>query len=159
MAKAAPFSANHSLWFKRAGFGCAVFSFWLTSACQTSCGTNNNKDPLPYVDGKKWTDVDGDQVYESTPLNGEWLDFPGGRTFRLIHNLHNPTIKGLTMQIAFSAVPMSGDAGDVAFATGDVAVVEKVEPDAIVVRNNTCSEQFLRVQIVAPPPLEADAGE
>jgi hypothetical protein len=159
MAKAARLPANHSRWLKRAGLGCAIFSFWLASACQTSCGTNNYQDPVPYVDGKKWTDENGDQVYESTALDGEWLDFPGGRTFRLVHNFGNPTIKDLRMQIAFSSTPMRGDKADVAFATGDVAVVEKVEPDALVIRNNTCSEQYIYVKITAPPPLAADAGE
>ena len=132
-------------------------SLWLTSACQTSCGTNNYKDPVYYVDGKTRTEGDH-QVYESTPINGEWLDFPGGRTFRLVHNFRNPNITTLTLQIAFSSTPMTGDAGDVAFATGDVAVVEKMEPNALVIRNNTCSEQYLYVKITAPPPLPGDAG-
>ena len=157
MAQKARRRALQTRMLRWVAIGCGSLSLWLTSACQTSCGTNNYKDPVLYVDGRTRTEGDH-QVYESTPINGEWLDFPGGRTFRLVHNFHNPNITTLTLQIAFSSTPMTGDAGDIAFATGDVAVVEKMEPNALVIRNNTCSEQFLYVKITAPPPQPDDAG-
>ena len=86
------------------------------------------------------------------PWNGEWLDFPGNRRFLLVHNLHTPPeFTSVQMYIAFSSNPFpgDGDAGDVAPATGDVAVVEKMNSDELQIYNDTCSEQYIYVRIKA----------
>jgi hypothetical protein len=62
------------------------------------------------------------------------------------------------MYVAFSSNPVSNDAGEVALASGAVAVVEKIDRDAIQIRNDTCSEQYLYVKITAPI-VDPDAGE
>ena len=140
-------------------FGSCLSVFWLTSACQTSC-ENNDQQPIPYKDGIKHPDpVDPAQTdYESTPLDGEWLHFPGYRRFLLYHNLHTMDYTALTMYIAFDSVPFHGDAGDVAIASGDVALIEAKTADTLQIRNDTCSEQYLYVKIVAPT-VDADAGD
>ncbi len=125
------------------------FVFWLTTACQTSCG-NSNQQPIRYVDGRKYTDGPW-QIYETTPYDGEWLHFPSYRRFSLEHNLGTKDITPF-MWIAFDShpIPLDGDAGDVAPATGDVAIIESIGPNAIQIRNDTCSEQYLYVKILAP---------
>ena len=137
-----------------AGVACGLATFWLTSACQTSCA-NNDQQPIRYVDGTTRT-VGTQRVYESTPFNGEWLHFPGNRRFLLTHTLGTTPYSSLMMFIAFDSHPISGDAGDVAIATGDVAVVERIEPDSLQIRNDTCSEQYLYVKATAE--IDPDAG-
>ena len=137
--------------------GSCICLFWLTSACQTSCH-NNNTQPIRYVDGRKLRSI-STQVYESTPFDGEWLDFQGGRRFLFQHNLNSFPYLSMTMYIAFSSnpIPADGDAGDVALATGDVAVVEKMNANQLQLYNDTCSEQYLYVRITADLP-QPDAG-
>jgi hypothetical protein len=122
---------------------------WLASACQTSCG-NGNQQPVLYVDGK--THTDGSlRVYETTPFDGEWLDFPSYRRFQLQHNLGTKDYTPV-LYIAFDnyPVPANSDAGgDVAIASGDVAVIDDIEPNSLSIRNATCSEQYLYVKITA----------
>ncbi len=129
--------------------------FWLTSACQTSCG-NSNQQPIKYVDGK--THVEGtSRIYESTPYTGEWLDFPSYRRFQLVHNLCTVDYTPV-MYIAFSSNPAPNDAGgDVAIASGDVALIENLGPNSLQIVNDTCSEQYLYVRITAPV-MASDAG-
>jgi len=144
---------------RRVGIACAAFSFWLTSACQTSCGVNSNQAAVKYVDGK--THLEGPlRIYESTPVHGEWLYFPGNRRFLLEHNLHT-TNYNTFMYVAFSSHPLPGDAavdtaGNAAVASGDVAIVEQVNEDSIQLRNDTCSEQYLYVKLTVP--VDSDAG-
>jgi hypothetical protein len=133
--------------------GCLAV-FWLTSACQTSCA-NNDQQPIKYVDGRTYV-RDSTRYYESTPWNGEWLHFPGNRRFLLHTGLGTTDYTNLAMFIAFDSHPINADAGDVAVATGDVAVVERIDADDLQLRNDTCSEQYLYVKIAAP--VDVDAG-
>jgi hypothetical protein len=137
---------------------CGGFSiFWLTSACQTSCASSNQQ-PIDYVDGK--THTEGSlRIYETTPLNGEWLHFPSNRRFRFEHNLHTTSYTPV-IYVAFGSHPIPTDmdaSGDVAVATGDVAIIEQINPDSLMIRNDTCSEQYLYVKIIAPN-VTPDAG-
>lgn len=143
---------------------CGSFSiFWLTSACQTSCG-NSNQQPIPYVDGK--THLEGFlRIYETTPRDGEWLHFPSNRRFLLQHNLGTTDYNPLIL-IAFNSHPVasiSDASDDVAIASGDVAIIEKVGCNQMLIRNDTCSEQYLYVRlntsVIAPDAgLAVDAG-
>lgn len=128
----------------------SLFSFWLTSACQTSCG-NGNQPTVLYVDGTTHTD-NAFRVYETSPYDGQWLDFPSYRRFKLQHNLGTMDYTPV-LYIAFVSHPgpSNSDAGgDVAIASGDVAVIDDIDPCYLLIRNATCSEQYLYVKITAP---------
>lgn len=133
--------------------------FWLTTACQTSCG-NSNQQPIQWVDGITHTTTNGRElIYETTPYNGEWLDFQSNRRFLLIHNLKT-TDYSIDARIAFNSnpVPKDSDASsDVAFASGDVVVVEQMNADSLQVRNDTCSQQYLYIRLTAAIGV-GDAG-
>ena len=148
------------LWLRTVGgVGAGLLTLWLTNACQTSCN-NNHTGPISYVDGKITTSG-STRTYESTPWDGEWLDFPGNRRFLLEHGLHiPPQFTSVQMYIAFNSnpIPTDGDAGDVAPATGDVAVVEKMTDTQLQIYNDTCSEQYIYVRIKGDIP-ESDAGQ
>ncbi len=136
---------------------CGSFSlFWLTTACQTSCG-DANQQPINYADGKTHTE-DGLRIYETTPRDGEWLHFPSYRRFKLEHNLKTTAYTPFIL-IAFSSHPVasiSDASDDVAIASGDVAVIEKIGDNSMIIRNDTCSEQYLYVKLTAG--IDVDAG-
>lgn len=132
--------------------------FWLTSACQTSCASGNQQ-PIKYVDGKIRTDGSL-RIYETTPINGEWLHFPSNRRFLLMHKLETIDYTSMVVYVAFDShpVPIDQDASaDLAIATGDVAIIEQMKSDSLLIRNDTCSEQYLYVRITAPN-VTPDAG-
>ena len=136
------------------------FVFCLTSACQTSCEPGNQA-PIPYVDGKTHTSG-SDRIYETTPYDSEWLDFQSNRRFSFQHNL-NTTDYRIEAWTAFSSHPVasssdaSSSSGDVAPVTGDVFVVDQRAANTLLVRNDSCSQQYLYVKLTASAAL-SDAG-
>jgi hypothetical protein len=102
------------------------------------------------VDGITHTDGTA-RIYETSPYDGEWLDFQSNRRFLINHNLGTIDYS-IDARIAFSSnpVPKDSDASsDVAIASGDVIVVEKMTPDSLQVRNDTCSQQYLYIRLTA----------
>jgi hypothetical protein len=147
-------ASTASVTLRKGGNGFQVFglvsacllSFCFASACQTSCGTGNQT-PITYADGIK---VDAD-TYESTALDGEWLHYPSQRRFVFPHHL-DATIYDIKAYVAFSAHPVPSDdlgSSDIAFASGDILVIEKQTADELGVRNDTCSEEYLYVRVTA----------
>lgn len=65
-----------------------------------------------------------------------------------MHNL-GTTDYNIRAMIAFSSRPYdNNDAGaNVAFASGDVFIIEEQNADSLQVRNSTCSEQYLYVEL------------
>ncbi len=134
---------------------------WLASACQTSCGPGNQAAIL-YVDGKIHTDG-LNRYYESTPYDGEWLDFQSNRRFMFQHDLHTNDYR-IDAWLSFSSHPVtvgsdaSTPSADVAAVSGDMMVVDKKTADTLIVRNDTCSQQYLYVLLTASAG-QSDAGQ
>jgi hypothetical protein len=83
--------------------------------------------------------------YESSDLYGTWLHFPAGRRYRLVHGLVAAPDEVL-LYLAFREDPLrEGETGNITPASGNAALVEAVEEDYVQVRNDTCSEYYLRV--------------
>jgi hypothetical protein len=96
-------------------------------------------------------------TYESTRYDGEWLHYPANRRFEFPHKLGS-TNYDIQAFVAFSSRPnVNGGNGrsDIAVAAGDIMVIERKTQDSLIVRNDTCSEEFLYVRLVAYP---SDAG-
>jgi hypothetical protein len=111
----------------------------LTCTLSCDCGREDG-DPVYYAGG-----ITSDTRYESSELYGTWLHFPGGRRYRLLHGLGEaPT--DVTVYLAFREDPLRENAtGNVSTATGNVALIEAVTDEHVQVRNDTCSEYFVRV--------------
>jgi hypothetical protein len=100
--------------------------------------------------------------YESSAVDGEWLHFPPGRRYLLRHNLRPGA---LTVQ-SYVAFPDDQDSGkspsSYAESAGNQVVFEtdKVPPQTIQVRNDTCAEFFVRVVADVAPTngLESVGG-
>jgi hypothetical protein len=132
-----------------------VFSLCLTPACQTSC-SSGNQEPIRFSDGITRADLG---TYESTPYDGEWLHYPSNRRFEFPHNLGTADYE-IQAFVAFSSHPVATDglgASDIAVAAGDIMVIERKTNDTLLVRNDTCSAEYLYVKLFARLP-EIDAG-
>lgn len=121
----------------------------------TGCG-GNGCDRTPGVPPIKFDGGDnpGPGFYESAPVTGPYLDFPGGRTYRFVHHLGG--VPTPTAYFSFDEYP--GSAGFVQ-ASGNQATYTAVTSEYIDVRNDTCSDVRIRVTAEVPVPMStADAG-
>jgi hypothetical protein len=91
-------------------------------------------------------------TWESNPLDGQWLDFPGQRTWVL-------EMRGLGGRIPEkTAIPYISASGfpaatgsNFTVASGNLAELTFAGPGRLVVRNGVCSDYFLRVVVEAAP--------
>jgi hypothetical protein len=124
----------------------------LLSACGT-CDTRGQQ-PIEYRGGN--ADLASDVPwYETSSAGGEYLHFPAGRRFDLIHGLGRAPEK-FTSYVSFERVPGSVDdsgkenTGNFAESSGNMVVYECLDEERVRVRNDTCAEFYLRVVLEAP---------
>ena len=107
--------------------------------------------PVEFRDGKP---IDEERtVYETSAAFGEYLHFPPGRTYDLIHGLVN-TPHVIDSYIAFKRVIEQGDegqTGNYAEGAGNLMVVECQDMERVRVRNDSCADLYLRVVLEASP--------
>jgi hypothetical protein len=116
------------------------------------CGREGG-DPVQYAGGS----TVGNR-YESSELYGTWLHYPAGRRYQLIHSLPQPPDEVL-IYLGFREHPLQADAGgNISPSAGNAALIEAVEDDFIQIRNDTCSEYYVRVVAVAHPDPSATGG-
>ena len=126
----------------------------LLSACGT-CDTRGQQ-PIEYRGGESHTAGDLPWPwYETSAAGGEYLHFPAGRRFDLMHGLGR-TPEKFTSYVSFQRVPGSEDdsgeenTGNFAEAAGNMVVYECLDEERVRVRNDTCAEFYLRVVLEAP---------
>jgi hypothetical protein len=131
------------------GFLAHLLSFgFATSACG-ACDTTG-QDPIEYKEGIT-TSSESVWLYESTAVNDEWLHFPPGRIYDLVHGLPG-TPQTWSANISFKnrLEPLSGsgtaqDPNNAAPAAGNQVVVDaKWGPNIVRIRNDTCAEVYVR---------------
>lgn len=122
----------------------AVFlAAWALVGCD--CGSEEDNPPVVYVA----KDAVHQGVYESSPVLGKWLYFPGGRRYRLYHGL-GVVPKIYQADLAFSEYSSSPEAtpdGGIssASAAGNSVSWEEINDRYIQVGNHTCAWFYLRV--------------
>jgi hypothetical protein len=126
--------------------------------CGATCDRDSG-DPSRYEDGVTDTEA---QFYETSAWDGAYLDFPGGRKYRLVHGLVSRP-REINVYLAFEENPIPSS--NTAPAAGNQALIENVTDEFIEVRNDTCSGAYLRVTASqpiipepAPPENTPDAG-
>jgi hypothetical protein len=134
-----------------AGWRCACVAVVLSalgaSACSPPCESADADKTVEYTEGQRDANK---TVYQTSSWEGPYLHFPSGRRFRIEHGLGKTPFAYKTY-LAFAERPIPG--GNVAESAGNQAVVEKVDDQVIVVRNDTCAEFWLRVVVWAGQPL------
>lgn len=104
--------------------------------------------------------------YETSKPFGEYLHFPAGRRFDLMHGL-GAAPSNVTAFLSFERTPGGesdsdnaddDNTGNFAPAAGNQFVIECIDEERVRVRNDTCAESYLRVVLVADglssPPAE-----
>ena len=93
-----------------------------------------------------------DTTWESMPLDGKWLFFPGGRTWKFrvpAWERENRTFVSLAAYVSTAEVPAqvqtSGAADNWTEATGNLTEVSQVSPGNFRIDNATCSDFYVRV--------------
>ena len=117
-----------------------------TTACL--CEQESDDPGILYTEGA----VHG-ELYESSPLTGPWLQFVGGRRFRLKHKLDvRPECIQVTPYLAFSEYPVPAAAGgattglgDSTIGSGSSIVIERIDSEHIVLHNSSCSDFYIRI--------------
>lgn len=128
---------------------CVALLACLASGC-TNCDTHGQK-PIEYRGGTP--DVDGDElVYDTSGPFSEYLHFPAGRRFDLMHEL-GITPNSFEAYLSFERIPGKGsgedNTGNFGLAAGNQVVFECADEERVRVRNDTCADGYLRVLLRA----------
>lgn len=115
------------------------------AGCGTQCDRQPNEPPIAYRGG--FTNRAAG-TYLSAGNHGPFLDFPPGRTYRFYHGLGGEP-EGHHTDLAFSEHPLDGGGGFVE-AAGNQVTYEAANSEYVDVRNDTCSEVWIRVELNDP---------
>lgn len=117
----------------------------LAGGCAHDCRASQ-VDAVDYSEGT--VDPSG-TVYETTPWQSNWLHFPAGRRYKLLHGLgRQPHSVNTYLSFAESPLTTGNNASE---SAGNQAVIEAVTDEAVTVRNDSCAEFWLRVTATAAP--------
>jgi hypothetical protein len=121
--------------------------------CSTQCDRHPDQPPTVFRGG-----TTHDDWYESSPVSGPFLDFAPGRTYRFVHGLGGPP-QNLECYFSFNPYPLDGGVNSSGFVPCGTNQSTFQDDNATYfdLRNDTCSEVFLRVFASDPWPLH-DAG-
>lgn len=110
------------------------------TGCKTSCTVDADPNPEVITSG-----VAEGGVYESSPWNGEYHEFPPQKRYEFRHGLGGVP-KEVATYVAFEETPIgTREFGNVAEAAGNIVIIEDVSAEDIRVRNDTCETFYLRV--------------
>jgi len=120
--------------------GGVLVALW-TTACGTTCDREGDHEDIPFEGGS--VNASG-TVYETSDWTGPLLHFPAGRRYLLdVHGLRSrPEL--VNTYVAFEERP-----DNLSESAGNQVVIEAVDTEVVVVRNDTCAEFFLRVVAMA----------
>lgn len=123
---------------------CALGAALVLFGCESTCPRETEKVPTPYEAGN--TNAAG-TLYETNAWDEPFVDFPAGRRVALYHGLADVPVQ-IRSYVAFKADPFPEDEtkpGFVAESAGNQVLIERVDADAIRVRNDTCEHFYLRL--------------
>jgi hypothetical protein len=129
----------------------ALFALTLLSGCG-SCRTRGY-DPIEFNGGA----TEGN-TYITSGVSDEYLHFPPGRTYDLMHEL-GTTPSSVHSWVSFRRVIDQGEtergsSGNYAESAGNQVVVECQDEQRVRVRNDTCADFYLRVEARADSSTE-----
>jgi hypothetical protein len=107
---------------------------------------------------------DGTFFWESSPMNGTWIDYPGMRTYFFTLPGNFEPLQPPVAYVATGANPDSPDGGDgssYVLASGQLAEMGGYGQYGFNITNSTCAEYYLYVYVVGrfpPAPAADDAG-
>jgi hypothetical protein len=101
-------------------------------------------------------------LWESSPIDGRWLDFPKQRVYIFeLEELGDREPQLIVPYVSAVPDPLHDESGQFTVAGGNLAEIFGAQKGRIGVKNGTCADYFLRVVVQAapfPPGTGADAG-
>jgi hypothetical protein len=99
-------------------------------------------------------------TWQSNPVEGAWLPFPRQQ----VYYFDVPALGGQTPQVFIpylSAQREPAKSGDFTIGAGNLTLLFGPGPNRIGVKNDTCSDYYLRLVLGIPQPVDAgsDAGD
>jgi len=120
-------------------------------ACGPACDTTDAANPPQRFEGGTVTGTET-LYYTTSDWRTGLLPFPGGKRYELVHHLgFAPTHVSVYVSFAEQNEPLTP-------CSGNTCVLQAVRDDAIIVKNDTCSEFWIRVVASGPSPNSGDAG-
>lgn len=114
-----------------------------------ACDTSDDGNPPVSYEGGTTTD---EGLYYSSPLHGGWLHFPGGKRYDLVHDLgFAPQDVDIWLSFSESGVGDKEQNSTIAPSAGNSAVLQLVNDKLIRIKNDTCSEFWVRVVASGKP--------
>ena len=90
-------------------------------------------------------------LWESSPVDGIWLDFPKQRAWIFdLHDLGDRVPQVITPYVSAQADPVH-EGGNFTIAAGNLAEISGVQNNQVVIHNGTCADYFLRLTVEAAP--------
>jgi hypothetical protein len=130
--------------------GACVFALG-SPACGPACDTTDKGNPEQTFDGGTVTGGIN-PYYVSSGWAAGLLPFPGGKRYRLMHHLgFAPAEVSIYVSFAERDTPVTP-------CSGNTCVIQEVSDDSIVIKNDTCSEFWVRVVASGGAPSSNDAG-
>ncbi len=121
------------------------------AACTAPCGRDDGGEPVPYRDGIRQGDG-----YWTSPPEGPYLRFESGVSYEIFHELGAPP-QTIDAMLSFQRCPMltpcsaeDDETGGATFSAGNLVIVDDVNSESVIVRNDTCADLFLRVTLLDP---------
>ncbi len=118
----------------------------------------------PYGEAQAEGDFIEQGAWESTPPLAKWLNFAAGRTW----TFHIPSWERAGREVLSvaayvsaadtpNAPPRDGQYDNFTEASGNLAEVTRLGPGRFEIKNNTCTQLYLRLVVRAGPPRDAGA--
>jgi hypothetical protein len=120
-------------------------------ACGPTCDTTDTANPAQRYDGGAVTGG-ANPYYSSSEWKRGLLHFPGGKRYELVHRL------GFVPAEVAVYVSFGDTDAPATLCSGNTCVIEAVDDKAIVIKNDTCSEFWVRVVASGVSPTWGDAG-
>lgn len=115
-----------------------------------SCSTSDDSNPAELYAGGKTKNG----VYTTSDWDGPLLWFPGGKRYDLQHNLG---CKPANVDIYVSFSEQGDKGGSIAPSAGNMSILQAVDEKIIRIKNDSCSDYYLRVN-ASDPQCDEDAG-
>lgn len=129
--------------------------------CDTSCDKENEAEPRLYEGGVRSPTCTS---YQTNAFDQEYLDFPAGRRWAIRHGLGDLREKVWQVKsyVAFVEAGLpEGKVGNTAESAGNQVIIQSVDDEFVVVRNDTCEHFWLRlvVEVDVPDPDCLNPGQ
>jgi hypothetical protein len=121
------------------------------AGCGTNCQRGSEQAATLHEGGR----MSSPGFYETSPVAGPYLDFSSGKRWELVHGLgatpsHDAFISFQRCPIQEPCEAGDNEVGGYTNAAGNAVIFEDVNAQSVTLRNDTCADFFLRVELRLP---------